>query len=143
MNCQTCNAPSKKFGKDRNGLQRFRCLTCKRTFLEPHERLLGRMAIDEDKAIDCLRHLVEGNSIRSIERLTGVHRDTVLSILTVAGERCEKVMEERISGLSVRDVQCDEIWGFIGMKEKCVFRANRPAIPEETGHPAERSDAGW
>lgn len=122
MNCQSCNGLTKKFGKDRNGNQRFRCLTCGKTSSEPVKRLFGRMTLDEGKAIDCLRLLVEGNSIRSIERFTGVHRDTILSILQVAGERCEKLMEDRIQGIAVNDVQCDEVWGFIGMKEKTKTR---------------------
>jgi IS1 family transposase len=80
------------------------------------------MTLAEEKAIDCLKLLVEGNSIRSIERFTGVHRDTILNVLQVAGERCEKLMEDRINGLAVKDVQCDEVWGFIGMKEKTKTR---------------------
>src|SRR6185369_1436350 len=122
MNCQSCNGLTKKFGKDRNGNQRFRCLTCGKTSSEPVKRLFGRMTLDEGKAIDCLRLLVEGNSIRTIERFTGVHRDTILSILQVAGERCEKLMEDRIQGLSVKEVQCDEVWGYVGMKEKTKSR---------------------
>jgi transposase-like protein/IS1 family transposase len=118
MNCQNCNEQTKKFGKDRKGSQRFRCLSCGITFIQPVERLLGRMTLDESKAIDCLRLLVEGMSVRSVERFTGVHRDTILSLLAVAGERCEKLMEDRIKGLMVKDVQCDEVWDFIGMKEK-------------------------
>jgi len=122
MNCQSCNGTTKRFGKDRKGNQRFRCLSCGKTFSEPRPRLLGRMTLDENKAIDCLRLLVEGNSIRSIERFTGVHRDTILSLLEIAGERCDKLMEDRIKGLSVKDVQCDEVWGFIGMKERTKAR---------------------
>lgn len=122
MNCQGCEGQTKKFGKDRKGNQRYRCLSCGITFIQPVERLFGRMTLDENKAIDCLRLLVEGNSIRTIERFTGVHRDTILSILQVAGERCEKLMEERINGLSVSEVQCDEVWGYVGMKEKTKTR---------------------
>src|ERR1700730_2984346 len=118
MNCQTCNAPSKKFGKDRNGIQRFRCLTCKKTFLEPHDRPLGEMRLSMDKALSVIQHLVEGCSIRSTERITGVEKRTILSLLEVVGERCEKLMEDRIKGLSVKEVQADEIWGFVGMKQK-------------------------
>lgn len=122
MNCQDCKAPSKKFGKDRKGNQRFRCLSCGKTFSEPRPRLLGNMTLDENKAIDCLRLLVEGNSIRSIERFTGVHRNTIMSLLELAGERCEKLMEDRIKHLSVNDVQCDEVWGYVGMKERTKAR---------------------
>lgn len=122
MNCQSCDGQTKKFGKDRKGNQRYRCLACGVTFALSAERLLGKMTLAEEKAIDCLKLLVEGNSIRSIERFTGVHRDTILSLLAVAGERCEKLMEDRVKGLAVNDVQCDEVWGYVGMKEKTKTR---------------------
>jgi hypothetical protein len=62
--------------------------------------------------------LVEGVSVRSVERLTGVHRDTILRLLVLAGQRCERLREDRIRQVSVRDIQWDEIWGFVGCKEK-------------------------
>jgi len=129
MNCQTCNSATKKFGKDRNGLQRYRCLSCKKTFLEPHERLLGTMILAEDKAISVLQHLVEGCSIRSTSRITGVHIRTILDLLTLVGERCERLMESRIKGLRVLEVQCDEQWQYIGMKQKTK---HRKGIEDET-----------
>src|ERR1051325_1395954 len=108
MNCPTCNAPAKKFGKDRDGNQRYRCLTCGKTFGDPKEKPLGGMILSEEKAIAVLQHLVEGCSIRSTERITGVHRDTILKLLVVVGDKCERLMNERIKGLHVSDVQCDE-----------------------------------
>ena len=118
MNCESCNAPAKRFGKDRNGLQRYRCLTCKKTFLEPHDRPLGEMRLPLEKALSVIQHLVEGCSIRSTERITGVEKRTILSLLELVGERCEKLMTDRIKSLTVRDVQADEIWGWVGMKQK-------------------------
>ena len=61
---------------------------------------------------------MEGNSIRSTERITGVHRDTILALIVKAGERCEKLLAEKIAGLKVRDVQCDELWGYVKEKSK-------------------------
>jgi IS1 family transposase/transposase-like protein len=122
MNCQVCSQPTKKFGKDRKGNQRYRCLSCGATCTEPRERLLGDMILDEDKAFDVLHHLLEGCSIRSTSRMTEVHPRTILNLLTLAGERCERLMDERIKGLSVREVQCDEIWGYVGMKERTKKR---------------------
>ena len=110
MNCETCDKPAKKFGKDRKGQQRYRCLTCGVTFIEPKIKTLDTMTLAEDKALAVLQHLIEGCSVRSTERLTGVHRDTILSLLAVAGRKCEALMLERINGLQVRDVECDEIW---------------------------------
>jgi len=118
MDCETCHVPAKKFGKHRNGLQRYRCPSCKKTFTEPQEKPLGNMNLDHEKAWAVLQHLVEGCSVRVTSRITGVHPKTILNLLTLAGERCERLMTDRIRGLRVREVQCDEMWGFIGMKEK-------------------------
>lgn len=76
------------------------------------------MRVDEQKALNCLNHLVECNSIRAIERLLDIHRDTILDLLILAGERCERLLEKRIRGIVVKDVQADEIWGYVYCKEK-------------------------
>jgi transposase-like protein/IS1 family transposase len=122
MTCHNCQSLCKKSGKHRNGLQRFRCNQCQKTFTEEHEKPLDEMRLKMDKALLCLQLLVEGNSVRSIERLTGVHRDTILDLLVLAGEKCERLLSERIKGLPVRDVQCDEMWGYVGMKQKTMKR---------------------
>ena len=75
------------------------------------------MRLKKVKAILCLKLLVEGNSIRSTERISEVHRDTILHLIEVIGERCEKVMEEQIKDIPLQYVQADEIWGFVGKKE--------------------------
>ncbi len=118
MDCPECNTQAKKFGKDRNGLQRFRCSECKKTFLEPHKRPLGKMRLPLEKAVSVIHHLVEGNSIRSTERLTGVEKRTILSLLSLVGERCEKLMEDKIKDIKVNEVACDEVWGYVKMKAK-------------------------
>lgn len=119
MNCPECDsAKTKKFGKDRKGNQRFRCLACEKTFQEASEKPLGDMTLALDKGIAVLKQLVEGSSIRSTERITGVHRDTILSLLELVGSKCARLMEEKIVGVRVNNVQCDEIWGFVEQKEK-------------------------
>jgi len=75
------------------------------------------MRLDFGRALTCLRLLVEGSSVRSIERVTEVNRDTILRLLVLAGQRCEKLLEEKLRDLDVEDVQCDEIWGFVRKKE--------------------------
>ncbi|MBZ5578993.1 MAG: hypothetical protein LAP40_20725 [Acidobacteriia bacterium] len=120
MTCHSCRIDAKKFGKHRNGLQRYRCAQCRKTYTEPHEKLLEGMTTPMDKALLVLRLLVEGNSIRSIERTTELHRDTILRLLVLAGEKCEKIMAEKIRNVAVRDVECDELWSFTGKKEKRV-----------------------
>ena len=118
MTCHNCQLKAKKFGKDRKGNQRYRCNKCRKTFQEYRERLLGNMYLAEEKALMVLRLLLEGNSIRSIERITGVEKKTTLSLLTLAGERCEELMRRKIKGVAVKDVEADEIWGFVGCKNR-------------------------
>lgn len=87
MTCHNCRTPCNRFGKHPNGRQRFvAALACK-TFTEPGQ--LDEMRLPLDKAEMILKMLVEGVSIRSIERLTEVHRDTVLRLLVKAGQRCK------------------------------------------------------
>lgn len=62
--------------------------------------------------------LCEGNSIRSIERITGIHRDTVMRLGVRMGQACAKIQDERFRNLNCNQVECDEIWGFIGKKQK-------------------------
>jgi len=117
MTCHYCRIACKRFGRHRNGLQRFRCTQCGKTLTEDHTRPLDDMRLPMDKAVSVLKLLLEGMSVRSVERVTGVHRDTILRLLVMAGDRCQTLMIEKIVNLPVKDVEVDEIWGFIGKKE--------------------------
>jgi IS1 family transposase/transposase-like protein len=118
VTCEACQVTCQRFGKHRNGLRRFRCVRCGKTYTEPHTRMLETMYIPQEKAVLATRLLLEGNSIRSTERCTGIDRTTIATMLVRAGERCEKLLADTIQNLRVRDVEADEIWGFVGMKER-------------------------
>lgn len=118
MVCHNCQLQAKRFGKDRKGIQRYRCNGCRKTFSELQDRPLGTMRIPVEKAIQVLQLLVEGVSVRSAGRTTGVEKKTILSLLARVGERCEMLLENLIRDVTVQDVQCDEIWGYVQMKEK-------------------------
>ena len=64
--------------------------------------------------------LVEGNSIRSTERMTGVHRDTIMRTLVDVGTGCARLMDERMRELELSQVQVDEIWCYVGKKQRHV-----------------------
>jgi transposase-like protein/IS1 family transposase len=117
MTCEACNVDCQRFGKHRNGLRRFRCPNCKKTYTEAHKRVLDTMYIPQDKAVLALRLLLEGNSIRSTERITGLNVNTIMSVLVKAGDRCHTLMVSKIHNLKVADVEADEIWGYVGKKE--------------------------
>jgi transposase-like protein/IS1 family transposase len=126
MTCHNCQISCKRFGKHRNGLQRFRCNQCRKTFTEEHQRPLNEMRLPFDKAVSILKLLVEGMSIRSIERVTGVHRDTIINVLCMAGERCARLLDATMRNLSCKLIQCDEIWTFCFKKQRRV-RKDDPA----------------
>jgi transposase-like protein/IS1 family transposase len=125
MNCPKCNGLSKKDGKDRNGEQRFKCTVCRKRFTVPRNKLLGAMTLPEGKALMCLSLLVEGNSVRSVERLTGVHRDTVLRLLETVGKKCLWIQENLVKNVQVANIEADEIWSYVGMKQKTANKQGR------------------
>jgi IS1 family transposase len=62
--------------------------------------------------------LCEGNSIRSISRITGVHKCTITSLLVKLGEKANELLNEHIKDVKCNFVQMDEIWGYVGKKNK-------------------------
>ncbi len=80
------------------------------------------MYLPEEKALMVLQMLVEGNSIRSINRITGIEKKTILTLLNVAGERCEDLMNRKMRKVKCSDLQFDEVWTFCRMKEKVKTR---------------------
>ena len=131
MLCPTCQAESRKFGKDRDGNQRFQCQACKKTFGERPTKLLGTMRLDIAKALQVLQLLLEGMSVRATMRVTGVNRNTIIDLLVQVGDHCEVMLEDRLQSVPVRDVQVDEVWGYVFCKEKT--RAKKYDGQDEVG----------
>jgi transposase-like protein/IS1 family transposase len=116
--CPTCGNAVKRFGKHRNGLQRFRCGTCRKTFTEEHKRPFRvEDYLNDQRGLMAIRMLVEGCSIRTVERLTEIRRDTIIDLLLIAGERSERVMDRLIQNVKLTDIQMDEMWNFVYCKE--------------------------
>ncbi len=70
-------------------------------------------------------------SIRSVERATGHHRDTVCKLVLVAGGKCEALLATMNQAVEVGNVEVDELRSFIEMKEKA--RAKKPITDPEVG----------
>ena len=86
------------------------------------------MYLSEEKALMCLKLLVEETSIRSTERITDVNRNTILSMLETVGKKCLAIQENLVKNIKVADVQADEIWAYVGMKQKT---ANKQGISDK------------
>lgn len=76
-----------------------------------------------EKKVSVISMLAEGNSIRAVERITGVNQNTIMSLNRRVGDACAKIMDEKMRGLNCRNLEIDEIWGFIGAKRKNAERA--------------------
>jgi IS1 family transposase len=76
--------------------------------------------LNTDKQIAVIAALAEGSSIRAIERMTGIHRDTIMRLGVKIGQGCTALMDEKMRNLSCRRLEMDEIWGFVGKKERHV-----------------------
>jgi IS1 family transposase len=67
-----------------------------------------------------ISNLAENASIRAIERMTRVHRDTIMHLGVRVGEACQEIMDQKMRNVTCREIQVDELWGFIGKKNKNV-----------------------
>jgi hypothetical protein len=68
--------------------------------------------LNKDKRTQVISCLIEGNSIRSTERMTDVHRDTIMRLLVSTGESCAAIMNDKMRNLPCRHIQVDEIWAY-------------------------------
>ena len=134
MTCTKCQHQTCKrfgyFGKRR--IQRWRCQSCNITFCEPRPASpLGTMRTSTDAAVRALHCLLEGCSIRSTERLTGLNRNTIMHLLLVAGEHSSRLMDTRMRNLSARYLQVDEIWTYVGKKRRNVRSGDSPELGDQ------------
>jgi IS1 family transposase len=73
-----------------------------------------------EKKSTAVSKLCEGNRIRAVERMTGVHRDTVMRLGVAVGEACRNLLDETMRELPCQKIEVDEIWGFVGKKDRNV-----------------------
>jgi IS1 family transposase len=81
-----------------------------------------------DKQTAIIAALAEGSGIRQIERMTGVHRDTIMRLGVRVGKGCASLLDRKMRGLSCEHLQFDEIWGFIGKKQRRLRSDDNPEL---------------
>jgi len=81
--------------------------------------------LSPERRVAVIRCLVEGNSIRSTVRITGVAKNTVTKLLVDLGRACSEYQDKTLRDLACERVQCDEIWSFVGCKDKNVPEERR------------------
>jgi len=76
-----------------------------------------------EKKVAAISMLCEGASIRAVERITGIQKKTIGRLALRVGQACKRIMDEKMRGLTCKQIEVDEIWGFIGAKRKNAARA--------------------
>ena len=79
-----------------------------------------------DKQAAVISALVEGVSVRSTERMTGVHRDTIIRLMVQVGETCGAILDTMMHGLQSRRIEVDEVWCYVGKKQRHVRPTDDP-----------------
>lgn len=85
--------------------------------------------LPRDKQIAVISALTEGCSIRSVERLTGIHRDTIMRLGVRIGQGCAALHDRTMLGLNVARIELDEAWSFIHTKQRHL----KPTDPRDYG----------
>jgi IS1 family transposase len=78
-----------------------------------------------EKQILVTHALAEGSSIRAIERITGIHRDTIMRLGVKIGKACTLLMDQTMVNLPCKRIQLDEIWGFVGCKKRNLLATKK------------------
>jgi transposase-like protein len=126
----TCQNPRCKFfqkengkdiikrGRNRAGHQQYKCFHCNKIFVETTNTPLFHKHLSEAEIIRICKLLVEKNGIRSIERITGHHRDTIGRLLEDLAEHAEEVNEMLIQNLKLGQFEVDELWTTVKKSRK-------------------------
>jgi IS1 family transposase len=82
--------------------------------------MLNMNSLTHDERLRVVAALVEGNSIRSTSRMTGIARNTITKLLVDLGVACMQYHDTHVRNVRVRRLQCDEIWAYVGAKARNV-----------------------
>lgn len=87
---------------------------------------MNRLSTEKQETV--IRALAEGSSIRSVERMTGVHRDTIMRLGLRVGATCEQIMDETMRDLGCELLEVDEVWSFVGKKQSHLTPLDDPRL---------------
>lgn len=115
-----------KFGRSKQGVQRYRCKICGTTFAATRGTLFYRKHAPLKDILETLALLAEGVRISSLSRAKGFKEDTILRWLREAARHSEAVEEALLADYEVSKAQVDGLWAYVGNKgEKGATRNAR------------------
>ena len=83
--------------------------------------------LSSERQSQIINSLVEGNSIRSTERMTDTHRDTIMRLMVSVGGGCANLMDQTMRNLSCQRIQLDEIWAYVQKKQRHMTMLDDPS----------------
>jgi IS1 family transposase len=87
--------------------------------------------LSSDKQVTIIAAHVEGSSIRSIERMTGVHRDTIMRLIVRTGQGCARILDETVKNVPAKRIQADEIWTYVFKKQARLNTEDHPDMGDQ------------
>src|SRR5258708_3625601 len=83
----------------------------------PTEKAVPMNVLSREEKVQVLHMLVEGTSLRSVTRLTGIHRTSVMKLMLKAGDALREFLDAKMKNLELTHLECDEIWTFVRKKQ--------------------------
>lgn len=105
-----------KYGKTDSGVQRYRCKTCKKAFVETKGTMFYRIRHSEEEVVECMEMLADRSSLAAIHRIKGIKEETVGNWLERAASHVEQFEENVVTKSKLDRVQLDALWTFVGHK---------------------------
>ena len=123
-----------KFGRTRKGMQRYRCKTCGKTFVETKGTMFYRRHHSQEAILECLALLAERNSLAAIHRVKGIKEETVSAWLREAAKHVEQIEALLLANYRLRRAQLDALWTYVGHKgKKGGIQRKRNEVPSGEG----------
>ncbi len=79
--------------------------------------------LKRETKVAAISALTEGASIRSVERMTGAHRDTIMRLMVRVGTACRSLLDDSLRNLPWKRVELEEQWTFVGKKQRRLSKA--------------------
>ena len=100
------------------GKQMFKCKTCGIRFPESKGTVFYKRHLTDEQIILICKLLVEKNSIRTIERIMEIHRDTISSVINDLATHAREVTDFLITNVGLSHIEVDEMWSFVKKKKR-------------------------
>src|SRR5947207_1176551 len=87
--------------------------------------------LSREQQIHVIACLTEGMSIRAVERMTGIHRDTIMRLGAKVGQGCAELHDRMFVGIRAGRLELDELWAYVGKKQKHVNRPDHHELGDQ------------